>query len=400
MPAQKRNKTNYPGVYYINGTATGSGKPEKIYYIMYRNKDKKQIHEKAGRQFQDDMSPAKASRIRVEKIEGIRLSRKEQKELDDKLKLEEQNRWTLERLFKEYMETRPDNKAKKTDKGRYDNYLKKPFGNIQPSEILPLDVERLKRKLLKKKSPQTVKHILNLLTWAVNFGVKNNICKGLTFHIKKPEVNNVKTENLSPEQLKKLFKVINNTEYVMGANMIKMALYTGMRRGEMFKLKWKHIDFERGFITLKDPKGGIDQQIPLNDSARELLSSLPKTRSEFVFPGRSGKQRTDINKQLSEIKIKADLPKDFRTLHGLRHVFASMLASSGKVDMYTLQKLLTHKDPRMTQRYAHLKDETLQKASNLAGSILTDAVTPKTKIRRKEAVDYILGKTSKSPKRR
>jgi integrase len=50
-----------------------------------------------------------------------------------------------------------------------------------------------------------------------------------------------------------------------------------------------------------------------------------------------------------------------------------MLASSGEVDMYTLQKLLTHKTPQMTQRYAHLRDETLKKASNLAGEIIKNA---------------------------
>jgi len=47
-------------------------------------------------------------------------------------------------------------------------------------------------------------------------------------------------------------------------------------------------------------------------------------------------------------------------------VFASTLASSGKVDMYQLQKLLTHKSPAMTQRYAHLRDDALQKASKVA----------------------------------
>ncbi len=46
-------------------------------------------------------------------------------------------------------------------------------------------------------------------------------------------------------------------------------------------------------------------------------------------------------------------------MHGLRHVYASMLASSGKVDMYVLQKLMTHKSPKMTQRYAHLRDDAL-----------------------------------------
>ena len=70
---------------------------------------------------------------------------------------------------------------------------------------------------------------------------------------------------------------------------------------------------------------------------------------------------TAIYSILSKIKKEAGLPKDFRPLHGLRHHYASMLASSGKVDMYVLQKLLTHKSPLMTQRYAHLRDEALRK---------------------------------------
>lgn len=78
----------------------------------------------------------------------------------------------------------------------------------------------------------------------------------------------------------------------------------------------------------------------------------------------------DINKQVNRIKKRAGLPPDFRALHGLRHVYASMLASSGQVDLYTLQKLLTHKSPQMTQRYAHLRDEALRKASDLAGDLI------------------------------
>jgi integrase len=54
-----------------------------------------------------------------------------------------------------------------------------------------------------------------------------------------------------------------------------------------------------------------------------------------------------------------------------------MLASSGKVDLYTLQKLLTHKDPKMTQRYAHLRDEALRKASDVARDIITSAMNGK-----------------------
>ena len=87
-----------------------------------------------------------------------------------------------------------------------------------------------------------------------------------------------------------------------------------------------------------------------------------------------GKPFTDIRLGVNPIKEAAGLPADFRPLHGLRHTYASMLASSGKVDLYTLQKLLTHKSPQMTQRYAHLRDETLKNASTLAGQIIDAAM--------------------------
>jgi len=89
-----------------------------------------------------------------------------------------------------------------------------------------------------------------------------------------------------------------------------------------------------------------------------------------------GKQRRTIQHPLRRIRERAGLPKDFRPMHGLRHVFASMLASSGQVDMYTLQKLLTHKSPIMTQRYAHLRDEALKRASSVAGDLLSAIVKP------------------------
>ena len=85
----------------------------------------------------------------------------------------------------------------------------------------------------------------------------------------------------------------------------------------------------------------------------------------------------NIRKSIDRICKAARLPEGFRPLHGLRHVYASMLASSGEVDMYTLQKLLTHKSPQMTQRYAHLRDDVMKRAADLAGKIITAAATAK-----------------------
>lgn len=370
----KRHKTYYPGVFYRIAKRIGGKGTEKVYYIVFKI-DGKVFEEKAGRQYKDDMTPARAATIRGERIEGKRLSRKEIREREGALKRAEDAKWTIGRLWATYKENKPNLKGIVTDENRYVNYLKPHFGDKEPKDILPLDVDRIRLKLLKTKSPGTVKNVLELLRRIINFGVKKNLCLGLNFTIEMPKVNNIKTEDLTHKQLKNLLEEIEKDTHTHAGPMMLMALYTGMRRGELFKLKWKDIDFERGFINIVDPKGGPSQKIPLNDATRGMLESHVRMRSHYVFPGRGGSQRTDINKAVNSIKEKAKLPKDFRPLHGLRHVYASMLASSGKVDLYVLQRLLTHKDSSMTMRYAHLRDEALKKASNLAGSIIEQAAS-------------------------
>jgi len=370
VPTLKRQKTNYPGVFFIEGTSLATGKPEKIFYIRYR-KAGKMIEEKAGRQ-SDDVTPARAALMRAERMHGKKPTRQEARESAAQIK------WTVDRLWQEYRIQKHDSKGLKVDQSRYTKYLKPGLGAKEPRNIAHLDIDRLRIGLSKTRKPQTVKHVLALLDRIINFGTNKGLCPGLSFKIKLPKIHNKKTEDLTGEQLTALLDVIEQDPNIQAANFMKMALFTGMRRGELFKLQWSDVDFERGFIHLRDPKGGQDQKIPLNMAARELLESHPRTGSPYVFPGRNGGKRVDINKQVGRIKAAAGLPKDFRALHGLRHVFASLLASSGQVDLYTLQKLLTHKSAAMTQRYAHLRDEALRRASDLAGDLLGQVMNGST----------------------
>ncbi len=360
----KRFKTNHPGVYYRDVKRIGKSGIEKVYYIVFK-KEGKTIEEKVGRQYTDGMTPAKASYIRGERIEGRVRSRKEVREQSKSKK------WTIKNLWKEYQRRNPGLKGISQDKNRFKKHVQPNFGNKEPKKITPLEIDNFRNKLLVDYQPTTVMHILEVLRRTISFGEKKHLCKGLGFTIEMPKINYQKTEDLTPDQLKRLLVAIDEDPNIPAANIMKMALFTGMRRGELFKLKWKDLDYQRGFILIRDPKGGEDQTIPMNNQAREILENNPKTTgSPFVFPGRGGRQRTTISQQVRRIKERAGLPKDFRALHGLRHVYASTLASSGKVDMYTLQKLLTHKSPSMTQRYAHLRDEALRKASDLAGELL------------------------------
>jgi integrase len=371
MPKQDRIKTKYPGVYCI---VKGN---EKVFYIYYR-RNGKQIEEKAGRQYADDMTAAKAAGIRADRSKGKELSNNARREKTKAAKLAEAGKMTLARLWEEYKSSKPDSKSINTDRGNFENHLKPDFGNREPHNIIRLDVDRLRIKLLKTLKPQTVKHVLGLLKRIVHYGVARQLCQNLNFELEPVKVDNQKTEDLNPEQLKRLLTEIDNSTDIEAANIMRLALYTGMRRGEMFKLKWNDIDFQRGFIAIKNPKGGVSQKIPLNEQARQVLENHPRT-SEYVFVRPDGEPFTDIRRRVNPIKQAAGIPDDFRALHGLRHTYASMLASSGKVDLYTLQKLLTHKSPVMTQRYAHLRDEALKNASTLAGQII-EAATNKNVI--------------------
>lgn len=359
----KRFSTKHPGVFYRNADRIGGPGKEKVFYIVFK-KDGKVHEEKAGRQYVDDMSAAKAARYRGERIEGKRLSPK------DIRQTRRDKTWTINALWDEYKQAHPENKGLKNEDSKFLKNVEDGIGRKKPEELSLLDVDRLRIKLQKVGKHTTAVRVLELLRRTINFGVNRALIKPLPFKIKIPTLNNQTTEDLSSEQLNSLLMAIDKDPHPHAGPMMKLTLFSGLRRGELFSLQWKDIDFDRGFINIRDPKGGADQKIPVNDGVRTILGALSRNDGPYVFPGRNGGRRTSIGDQVRRIKKAAGLPEGFRPLHGLRHVFASMLASSGEVDMYTLQKLLTHKSPAMTMRYAHLRDKTLKRASVLAGSLI------------------------------
>lgn len=318
------------------------------------------------------MTAAKAARIRAERIEGHREAPKVIRERKTAEKQAEANRPTITRLWTLYSESRPDLKGLVTDKNRFEKHLAPIFGQITPEEIDPLSVDRFRVRLSKTHAPATVGNALELLRRVINFGVNRGLCPSLRFKIRLPKVDNQRTEDLNPEELQSLLKALDAANNQPVANIMRMALFTGMRRGEILKLMWEDLDFDRGFITLRSPKGGKNERIPMNGRTRALLEGLERG-ADFVFPGRNGGQRVELRKAVRKICDTAGLPKEFRGLHGLRHSFASALASSGEVDIYTLQRLLTHKSAAMTARYAHLRDDVLTRASAVAGKLVEQA---------------------------
>lgn len=383
MASRKRESVvGYAGVYFIEVPRAAGYGAEKVYYIRYR-KQGKLIEEKVGGQYRDNMTAAKAASIRGQRMEGKNATNEEKRAAVRAAKQEEESRYSFNRLWTLFEEVKSANRTIKDDRIRYNLHIAPSMGMKSIPELTVHDIDKLRAKLEKAgKSPQTVKHVLTLIKRLLNFALRKGYVESIpgTLHITMPTVDNKVTENLTAEQVQKLLKALNEEQDQVQASIVRMALFTGMRRGALLNLKWSDLDFERGFITLRGDvaKKQKTETIPMNDQARAILDGLPQTKSPYVFPGRyDDKPRGNISPMLKRVREKAGLPDSFRPLHGLRHSFASWLASSGQVSMYELQKLLTHSSPQMTQRYAHLHDDALKKASGVASTLFSAAMEPK-----------------------
>ncbi len=371
--ARDRNKTKYPGVFFRQVQRAGIKELDDVYYIVFKQNGKT-IEEKIGSKQVNSMTAAKASGIRSDRMQGKALSRKEIKQKEELKKQAERDRITIAELWKRYQILNADKKSLVTD-GYNFLYLEK-LKNKRPEDIRTKDITELKLVLAERGlKPATIKHAVVLLRMLMRFGVREGLCKmpdASELYFEVPQLDNQKTEMLTAEQMNAFMLALDEEPDQNAAAFMRLALATGMRKGALMNLRWDDIDFEKNFITLRGEvaKKGKTEKIPLSNAAKNILQAVTNPlASEYVFPGKDGGPRKDFKRVAQRVKKKAGLPDDFRPLHGLRHAYASLLASSGKVDLYTLQKLLTHSSPQMTQRYAHLADEAMHRAASVVDEV-------------------------------
>lgn len=195
----------------------------------------------------------------------------------------------------------------------------------------------------------------------------SNPCRGIQ---KYPEKK--KERFLTAEELERLDTVLKMQEVLRisspySLTAIRMLMYTGCRLSEIITLKWQDVFLEEGYLHLKESKTG-EKTVPLNESARKVLTHLKQEKANpYVFKGeKPGTCLTTLKTAWGKIRKLAHL-EDVR-IHDLRHTFASLAIKQG-VDLYTVSKLLGHKDIHTTTRYAHLEMKHLIKATNVVDQI-------------------------------
>lgn len=150
-------------------------------------------------------------------------------------------------------------------------------------------------------------------------------------------------------------------------DLIRLALNTGMRKGEMLGLEWRRVDLKANLVHLgaEHTKAGRRRSVPLNDEARTALLSRARFRAEhcplspWVFANRKGERIESVKTSFSSACEIAGI-EDF-TVHDLRHTCAAWLVSAG-ASLIEVRELLGHSTIRMTERYAHLAPDNVRNA--------------------------------------
>ena len=176
-----------------------------------------------------------------------------------------------------------------------------------------------------------------------------------------------KTRLLEKEEVAALFEEM--PAHLLRA-MIACAVYAGLRRSELFHLRWADVDLRVGELrvvsSMDHPtKGHETRQIPINDELRQAQEHPHRLGSPYVFVNQEGRPYDNIRKSLLGAAERAGIV-DGVGLHQLRHAFCSHSLMAG-VDPRTVQKWMGHQDLKTTLRYAHVspahEKEAIQRLS-------------------------------------
>ncbi|WP_281302077.1 MULTISPECIES: site-specific integrase [unclassified Iodidimonas] len=304
----------------------------------------------------------------------------------------------------------------KTDMGRITSHICPLIGKKKISAVTRRDVEQMLQDIAAGKTARdsrtekgrsiikggkgtatrTVRLLGGIFTYAINHGLlEANPCAGV-----KVFKDGSKERFLSQAELDSLAKSLEDAETIglpwllrdeaqtkhrpKDANMrevmsphvtgaIRLLVLTGCRLREILHLRWTEVDLERGLLNLPDSKTGR-KTVYLSNAAIDVLAKLPRAGTYVVAGDDPQKPRSDLKRPWKRISNHAGI-SDVR-IHDLRHTFASIGAAQG-LSLQLIGKLLGHKSPETTARYAHLTEDPLRRALNDMSSSIPFGQAPK-----------------------
>lgn len=259
-----------------------------------------------------------------------------------------------------------------------------PFLGDKPlSVISAADIEALKVRCQEKGlSPATVKHVLQCVRAVYNFSIRIGNYSGdnPTRNVKFPRLDNARKRFFNDDQVDALLHALadKNTDV---HDMTLISLLTGLRFGEIAKLRWERVDLVNGIIHVDGKNGETREAYVDSEELVELFKRRKQVADATPFVRKSEKSiaglvvpgavHGGIMKDIPDIFMKTvdELgfndgytdPRHRLTFHSCRHTFGSRLALQG-VPLLTIKELMGHKTIEMTMRYSHLMPDHKREA--------------------------------------
>lgn len=287
----------------------------------------------------------------------------------------ERNAPTYSELWSEYcvqIKSRKAEMAQRDEDSMARDYILPAIGRKRVKDIDHIDLSKLHRHITDLGRPYRANRVLEVVRGSLNLAIQlkwidSNPAIGFK---KNPE--NPRERYLSEEEMQSLHMALLNDEDQRQSNVVKLLLLTGARLGEVLKAEWEQFNLDKG--TWTKPSSHTKQRrlhhVPLSSAAIDLLQEIQRTtNSRFVFPQINNPEAhiVDIKRLWTRLMKRTGI-KNFR-IHDLRHTYASCLVSNG-LSLPIVGKLLGHTQAATTMRYAHLNNNPLREATNLAASVL------------------------------
>ncbi len=385
MPV-KWKPSKYPGVrYYFHKTRKHGVQKDRYFAIRYQANGTR--HEEGLGWASEGWSAEKASHelaeLKKAQTTGTGPSRlKEKRAAEEKRK--EREKKEREKLDKESItfgqffsntyypvaKTSKKHESYTKENQHFERWIKPVIGKLPLQKIQPFHIEKIKKKMLDaEKSPRMVQYVLATVrqVWntARNHGIV--VADSPTKPVKIPKIDNKRYRFLNRKEAEALLADLQMRD-MNTYHMALLSLHCGLRAGEIFNLKWGHVDRERGMLYIVDPKGGTNRTAYMTKQIKFIFKRLiPRENDEYVFLDAKGNKYKEIPYSFRTAVKDSGLNNgvtDSRqkvVFHTLRHTYASWLAESG-TDLYTIKNLLGHGSIVMTERYSHLSRGALQNA--------------------------------------
>jgi len=251
---------------------------------------------------------------------------------------------TLGELFKRYIKEGKHLKKKqaKNEVYRCDALLKDELSSVNLLRFSTKHLAEYRDRRLEEVQGPTFNKDFNFISVVIQTALQDweiylpsNPCK---IFKREPE-GKPRERVLSKDEQKKLIEecAFSNDIYLKPA--VKFSLETSIRQGELLKINYKHINWNKRTLTLFDTKNGEDRTIPLSPEAFLILSSLPRQFDGRLFP----RTRDQLNRSFYYRRKKLSF-KDFRW-HDLRRTSISEMFQFRNFDLPMVQLMSGHKNP-------------------------------------------------------